>query len=129
MKAIVTAILLSAVVGFTGVPVSQAVEASTQVTALQIQGMAAGSAEKIEKLLGSLPGVTQVKVSEDLGVAVIVYDPVKAKADEFSNAIKNAGYLSTLAKANFRCPHCTATYAREGECIICRVPLEPVSQG
>ena len=129
MKAKFAVVLLAAAFGFAGIRVSSAEHASTQVTTFQVEGITPGSAQKIEKLLGALPGVAQVKVSEELGVAVVVYDPVKAKADEFSSAMKSSGYLSTLAKANFRCPHCTATYTEDGECIICNIPLEPVSQG
>lgn len=100
---------------------------AAQASTLVITGMAPGSGDKVQKALETLPGVSQVKVSEEEGLAVVIYDPSKAKAEEFTRAMQAAGYLATFAKANFHCPTCPATYAEAGECIVDGSTLEAVS--
>lgn len=103
-------------------------EVSTvQASTLVIRGMASGSGDKVQKALEALPGVAQVKVSEEEGLAVVVYDPAKVKTEEFTRAMQAAGYLATFAKANFRCPTCPATYAEAGQCIVDGSTLEAIS--
>lgn len=106
---------------------SAAEVSAPQASTLVITGMAPGSADKVQKALEAVPGVAQVKVSEEEGLAVVVYDPSKAKAEEFTRAMQAAGYLATFAKANFRCPKCPATYAEAGECIVDGSTLEALS--
>lgn len=101
----------------------------TQVTVLDIQGMKAGSAAQLEKVLSALPGVSTVKADEQAGVAVVVFDPAKVKTDELTQAVRQAGYLAQFADARFQCSHCGAKYSKDGTCIICGVPLEPATQG
>ena len=100
---------------------------NVQASTLVIQGMAPGSGEKVRKELEAVPGVAQVKVSEEKGLAVVVYDPAKTKTEDLSHAIQAAGYLSIFAKANFRCPTCPATYAEAGKCIVDGSTLEAIS--
>ena len=73
--------------------------ATVQASTLVITGMASGSADKVQKVLEAVPGVAQVKVNEEAGLAVVVYDPVRAKAEEFTRAMQSASYLATFAKA------------------------------
>lgn len=100
----------------------------TQVTVLDIQGMKAGSAAQVEKALTALPGVSTVKADEQAGVAVVIFDPVKVKMDELTQAVRQAGYLAQFADARFQCSHCGAKYSKDGTCIVCGVPLEPATQ-
>ena len=100
---------------------------NAQASTLVITGMAPGSAEKVQKALEAVPGVAQVKVSEEAGLAVVVYDPAQVKTEEFTRAMQAAGYLATFAKANFRCPTCPATYAEAGKCIVDGSTLEAIS--
>lgn len=100
-----------------------------QVVTLDIQGMKAGSAAQVEKALTALPGVSMVKVDEKVGVAVVGFDPVKTKQDELTRAVQQAGYLAQFADARFECPHCGAKYSKDGQCIICEVPLKPSVSG
>lgn len=126
MKRAILGMYLLAVALFLASP-SIAEVSAVQASTLVITGMAPGSGDKVRKALEALPGVTQVKVSEEEGLAVVVYDPAKAKAEEFTRAMQTAGYLATFAKANFRCPTCPATYAEAGECIVDGSTLEAVS--
>jgi copper chaperone CopZ len=126
MKQILVGIHLLALALFSVSP--SAAEVSTaQASTLVITGMAPGSADKVQKALEALPGVAQVKVSEEEGLAVVVYDPAKIKTEEFTRAMQEAGYLATFAKVNFRCPTCPATYAEAGECIVDGSTLEALS--
>ena len=101
--------------------------ANVRASTLVITGMVPGSADKVQKALEAVPGVAQVKVSEEEGLAVVVYDPARAKTEDLSHAIQAAGYLSIFAKANFRCPTCPATYAEAGKCIVDGSTLEAIS--
>ncbi len=126
MKKMMAGLSLLAMVLFFVSP-SVAEVSAVQASTLVITGMAPGSADKVQKALEALPGVAQVKVSEEEGLAVVVYDPAKVKAEEFTRAMQEAGYLATFAKANFRCPTCPATYAEAGECIVDGSTLEALS--
>ena len=127
MKKVFLAVLLAFVCG---VGLSAPVQAETPaVTTLQIEGIKPGSGQQLENLLKALPGVSQVKVSEELGIAVVVHDPVQSKLDDFTKAMRASGHLASQAKANFHCTHCPATYAKDGTCIVCGSELEPISQG
>lgn len=127
MKKALLAILLAAMCG-AGVAGPVRAE-SPAVTTLQIEGIKPGSAANVEALLKALPGVTQVKVSEELGIAVVIYNPAQSQVDDFTAAMKEAGHLATQAKADFQCTHCPATYAQDGTCIVCGGELEPVAKG
>ncbi|MBI3311946.1 MAG: cation transporter [Candidatus Omnitrophica bacterium] len=96
-----------------------------QAVTLDIQGMKAGSAAQVEQLLGKMPGVSTVKASDERGEAVVVFDPAQAQQEQFTRAMQEAGYLATFADARFSCPHCGAKYSKDGQCIICDVPLQP----
>ncbi len=100
--------------------------AASQVITLQIQGLAQEEAMDLEHGLGAVPGVSLVKVSSDLGVAVVVYDPVQVKPDLLSQKVQEAGHLASFAKANYKCPKCTAAYEKAGDCIVCHIPTEKV---
>lgn len=126
MKQIIVGMQLLAMALFLVSP-SVADVSAAQASTLVITGMAPGSADKVRKALEALPGVAQVKVSEEEGLAVVIYDPAKAKAEEFTRAMQAAGYLATFAKANFRCPACPATYAEAGNCIVDGSTLEAIS--
>jgi copper chaperone CopZ len=107
-----------------------AAEPAIQVTTLQIPGMASSESEQqVEAALKGLDGVSAVKASATIESVVIVYDPVKTSAEEFIEKISDSGYLATFAKANFRCPKCTATYADAGDCIVDGTELEPIAAG
>lgn len=99
-----------------------------QVMVLDIQGMKAGSAAQVGKALAALPGVLTVKADEQVGVAVVIFDPAKAKMDDLTQAVRQAGYLAQFASARFSCPHCGAKYSKDGTCIVCGVPLKPTAQ-
>ena len=120
-----------AVVMFAGATGFSLAEAASQqqVVTLDVQGMKAGSAAQVERLLSKLPGVSAVKASEEVGVAVVVYDPAQVQQEEFSRAMQDAGYRATFASSKYSCPHCGAKYSKDGKCIICDVPLEPTQQG
>ena len=60
---------------------------AVQASTLVIRGMTPGSGEEVQKKLEALPGVAQVKVSEEEGLA------------EFTRALQVAGTLATYAKA------------------------------
>ncbi len=112
------------------VPHVLAVEPAVQVTTLQLPDMT--TVEKVgevEKTLGALPGVSAVKASSEIEAVVIVYDPVKASAEQFIESLKDSGYTATFAKANYRCPKCTATYSQDGDCIVDSTKLESIAQG
>ena len=102
---------------------------ANKVITLQISGMAPGASSKAEAIIRQLPGVAQVKASEEMGAMVIIYDPLKVKTEEFTAAMRQAGYLASFAKANYSCPKCKATYHRNGRCLICDVPLEEIKKG
>ncbi len=121
---------VTAGVGFVALALSAAtvVAQANQVVTLQVQGLSAGQEMKIENALSSIPGVAQVKASSAIGAVVVVYDPAKAETETFVNAVQRAGFLAKLAGANYRCPHCGAKFAENGNCIICDIPLEPVQK-
>lgn len=96
---------------------------------LDLQGIREGSGERIQQALSSLEGVSLVKVDEAKGIALVVYDPVKARVEDFAKAVEQAGSLAKFADARFSCPHCGAKYSKEGRCIACDVSLSPVSEG
>ena len=119
-------LLLILALGFFSVPAGAEEPAAqrVKVTTLQVAGMIPGSAPKVEAILRGIPGVTQVKANEDMKAAVIIYDPLKVKQEEFLPVLHKAGYLASFAKANYRCPQCKANYSKDGICILCNVPLE-----
>ena len=102
-------------------------ESAVRAATLEVAGMAPGSAAQVESALKALPGVSAVKVSEEAGIAVVVYDPAQVQQEEFTRAMQAAGFLATFAKANFRCPTCPATYAKDGNCVVDGSKLEAVS--
>ena len=126
MKKMIAGLNLLAMALFLASPWVAEVSA-VQASTLVITGMAPGSADKVQKALETVPGVAQVKVSEEAGLAVVVYDPAKTKTEEFTRAMQAAGYVATFAKANFRCPTCPATYAEGGKCIVDGSTLEAIS--
>lgn len=107
---------------------AQAVEGS-QVTTLQVPGMTSATQVRVEKILQALPGVAAVKASAEIKAVVVVYDPMKVQSEQLINAIKQAGFLATFAKANYRCPKCKAGYEKKGRCIVDGAALEPVVTG
>ncbi len=112
------------------VPSASAVEPVVQVTTIQLPDMTTvEKADEVEKSLGTLPGVSAVKASSEIESVVIVFDPVKTSAEQFIESLKDSGYTATFAKANYRCPKCTATYAKDGNCIVDDTKLEPIAQG
>lgn len=119
---------IALVLAFAPVLSALAEQPAVQAATLKIP-MEPGSAEKIQKALGALPGVAQVEVSEEAGLAVVVYDPAKVQAQAFTDAMRSAGYLATLAKANYRCPTCPAVYEEDGRCIVDESELEEISIG
>ena len=76
--------------------------ATVQASTLVITGMAPGSANKVQKVLETLPGVIQVKVNEEEGLAVVVYDPARVTTEEFTRAMQSASNLATFAKTGQR---------------------------
>ncbi len=63
-------------------------EVSTvQASTLVIRGMTPGSGDKAQKKLEALPGIAQVKVSEEEGL------------EEFTRAMQSAGTLARFAEA------------------------------
>ncbi len=126
MKKLVSLVIFSTIV-LSVLPVAQAEQqVATRVATLQIPGLTAAKEAKVEQTLKVIPGVFQVKASSSIQGAVIVYDPLKVQKDQFIQRVKDAGYLASFAKANYRCPHCKATYERNGKCIVCDIPLEPI---
>lgn len=109
--------------------VSWAEQAQQNVATVQVQGMVSAEDQAaVEAALKNIPGVWQVKTSLDFEAAVVVYDPSQAKVQSFMDAVEDSGYLATLAQANFRCPKCTAHYEKDGTCVVCDIPLEPVAK-
>lgn len=102
-------------------------EPTVGASTLSVQGMGPGAGATVKKALETLPGVLQVVVSEEAGVAVVVYDPARIQSDEFTRAVEASGYLATFAKADYRCPTCPATYAEAGRCLVDGTELEAVS--
>ena len=110
-------------------PSAFAVDPPVQVTTLQLPDLVTPEqAAEVENQLKELPGVTAVKASVAIEAVVVVYDPVKASADQFIDSLQETGYIATFAKANYRCPKCTATYSDDGNCIVDDTPLEPVGK-
>lgn len=107
---------------------AQAIEGN-QVTTLQVPGMTPGTQVRVEKTLQALPGVAQVKASAEIKAVVVVYDPMKVQSEQLIDAVKQAGFLATFAKANYRCPKCKASYEKKGSCIVDGAALEPVVKG
>ena len=107
---------------------AQAVEGN-QVTTLQVPGITPATQVRVEKILQALPGVAGVKASAEIKAVVVVYDPMKVQSEQLINAIKQAGFLATFAKANYRCPKCKAGYEKKGRCIVDGTALESVVTG
>lgn len=60
---------------------------------LKIDGITCmGCVRTLNGVLGALPGVESVDVSKDAGAATIRFDPAKADAAVFKQAIADAGY-------------------------------------
>ena len=128
MKRVVIPLVLLAL-GVCFPRVSSAEQAPQNVATLQVQGMiSADDQAAVEEAISAVPGVWQVKTNLNFEAAVVVYDPTKAKVQSFMDAVEDSGYLATLAQANFRCPKCTATYEKDGKCVVCDIPLEPVGR-
>ena len=80
-------------------------------------------------MLSVITGVQAVKASGEIEEAVAIFNPLKAAKDQFMKDLKAAGYLASFASANFACPHCGAKYSKDGNCIVCDVPLLPNDVG
>lgn len=125
----VAGLLVLLAVGICFSQVSWAEQAQQNVATLQVQGMVSAEDQAaVEEAIKNIPGVWQVKTSLDFEAAVVVYDPIRAKLQSFMDAVEDSGYLATLAQANFQCPKCTAHYEKDGQCIVCDIPLEPVGR-
>lgn len=60
---------------------------------LTVKGMTCmGCVGSVKKVLEPIPGVTNVDVTLENGEVVITYDPSMAGADQFRNAVNDAGY-------------------------------------
>lgn len=107
---------------------ARAVEGN-QVATLQVPGMTPAAKVRVEKTLQALPGVAAVKASTEIQAVVVVYDPMKVQTEQLIDAVKQAGFLATFAKANYRCSKCAATYEKDGRCVVDGAALEPAVQG
>ena len=68
---------------------------------IKIKGMICESCEKIiEKSVGKVNGVKNIKVNYQTGQAEITYNQKQANLEEISTAIKKAGYDSDIAEQN-----------------------------
>ena len=81
---------------------------------LPVHGMNCTScAAHVEKAIGQLPGVTQVKVDLNADVANITYDPHQVDLLEFQHAITQVGYKvptaeTTLTVKGMSCLSCSS---------------------
>ncbi|PRA07721.1 copper-translocating P-type ATPase [Paenibacillus sp. MYb63] len=77
-------------------------EAQTKQSSIQITGMTcAACANKIEKGLGKMDGVTSANVNFALERASVTYDPTKVEMKELEEKIKKLGYGSVSEVAQF----------------------------
>ncbi|MDQ0720223.1 Cu+-exporting ATPase [Paenibacillus sp. W4I10] len=77
-------------------------EAQTKQSSIQITGMTcAACANKIEKGLGKMDGVTSANVNFALEKASVTYDPTKVEMKELEGKIKKLGYGSVSEVAQF----------------------------
>lgn len=77
-------------------------EAQTKQSSIQITGMTcAACANKIEKGLGKMDGVTSANVNFALEKASVTYDPTKVEMKELEEKIKKLGYGSVSEVAQF----------------------------
>ena len=64
-----------------------------ETVTLEIKGMSCGGCVKsIDHVLQQIPGVSDVIVSLDQNNAIITYEPNKAKLEQFTTAIEDAGF-------------------------------------
>ena len=76
--------------------------AQTKQSSIQITGMTcAACANKIEKGLGKMDGVTSANVNFALEKASVTYDPTKVEMKELEEKIKKLGYGSVSEVAQF----------------------------
>ncbi len=60
---------------------------------LTVKGMTCmGCVASVKNVLEPIPGVSSVEITLDNGEVVITYDPARTEADQFRNAINDAGY-------------------------------------
>jgi copper chaperone len=67
-----------------------------QTTTIKIKGMTcAGCVNSAKSVLEKIAGVSSVKVSLDQAQAIIQYDATKSNAEQFKQAIRDAGFEIT----------------------------------
>jgi copper chaperone len=64
-----------------------------QTTTIKIKGMTCmGCVNSAKSVLEKISGVSNVKISLDQAQAVIQYDATKSNAEQFKQAIRDAGF-------------------------------------
>ena len=64
---------------------------------LEVQGMnCAACPITVKTALKRVPGVSDVKVDYNTGIAEVNYDPSKTSADELAKAVTTVGYPTTV---------------------------------
>jgi len=64
---------------------------------LEVQGMTCAACPiTVKTALKRVPGVSDVKVDYNTGIAEVNYDPNKTSPDELAKAITTAGYPTTV---------------------------------
>ena len=64
-----------------------------QTEHLKVTGMTCGGCTKtVTHALEEIPGVSNVKVSLDTGVAAVLFDEHQTTSERLMSAVKNAGY-------------------------------------
>lgn len=65
----------------------------TETVELKVEGMdCEGCVKSVTRMLGGVPGVTNVDVSLAEGRAKVTYDPSKSGPADFKRAVERAGY-------------------------------------
>ncbi|XP_068596463.1 copper-transporting ATPase 1 [Brachionichthys hirsutus] len=75
-----------------------------------VEGMTCGSCVRsIEQRIGSLPGVTHIKVSLELKDATVIYDSSRQSPESLSEAIEDMGFEPVLSESSTAAPVSTDT--------------------
>lgn len=68
-----------------------------QTEVLNVTGMTRGSCrDKVAHALEAMPGVSDVQVSLDAGLATVQFDEQHASSEQLASAVKQAGYGVTM---------------------------------
>ncbi|XP_068181022.1 copper-transporting ATPase 1 [Antennarius striatus] len=77
---------------------------------IEVEGMTCGSCvQSIEQRVGSIPGVTHIKVSLELKNASVIYDSSLQSPESLAEAIEDMGFESSLSESSIVAPVSTET--------------------